>query len=64
MYSIIPYIKRKEDLTKDNRVPLYIQPDLLQTDDEIKENNKRSNRKDNEFNTNVDFTIKDFDIKF
>ncbi len=64
MSNIIPYIKKKEEHSRDNRVPLYIQPDYLERKDYFEEKRENSIKNNNDIDVNVDFTIKDFEIKF
>lgn len=64
MSSIIPYIKKKEEHSRDNRVPLYIQPDSFERKDYLKEKREKSIKNNSDIDVNVDFTIKDFEIKF
>ena len=64
MVNIIPYIKKQEKELEDKRIPLYIHSEISKEYNKVDQNNKNSTKKNNDIDTNVDFTIRSFDIKF
>lgn len=64
MVNIIPYIKKQEKELEDKRIPLYINSEISKEYNKVDQSNKNSTKKNNDIDTNVDFTIRSFDIKF
>lgn len=63
MFNIIPYVKIKEK-SIDNRIPLHIHQEPYSDVDNYFEKKEKSIKNNQYVDINVDFTIKNFDIKF